>query len=200
MKPLEQFIGSKLGNIQTLGWFGFSADPPTLAHRAVVDAALGSGLVQKVVAFPAGKLRYKDFTASDWQRAEMTEFWGRSAEWDDEVILSRFDLQREVAITWVELWKKIKTLSHSIKHQFIVGSDQYQQIGSAWHRGQELLDRANFIIVPREGYSVSIVPRHHHLLTIPPIPGSSTDIRQGDLEQVDAMVKAYIIDNQLYKN
>lgn len=199
MKPLEQFIGSKLGNMQTLGWFGFSADPPTLAHRAVVDAALGSGLVQKVVAFPAGKLPYKDFSASDWQRAEMTEFWARSAEWEDEVILSRFDLQREEAITWVELWKKIKSLGRSIKHHFIVGSDQYSHIAKHWHRGQELLERANFIIVPREGYPTATVPKHHHLLSVPAIPGSSTAIRQGDLEQVDAMVKAYIIDNQLYQ-
>lgn len=199
MKPLEQFIGAKLGDTKTLGWFGFSADPPSLAHRAVIDAALGSGLIQKVVAFPAGKLSYKTFQASDWERAEMVELWGRSAEWDNEVILSRFDLQREIAITWMELWKKINTLDRSIKHFFIVGSDQYSQIADSWSRGQELLERANFIVVPREGYPISNVPRNHRLLTIPPIPGSSTKIRKGHLEEVDAMVKGYIIDNHLYQ-
>jgi len=196
---LEQFIGTKIGQAKSLGWFGFSADPPTLAHRAVIDAALGSGLVQKVVVFPAGKLPYKDFQTSDWERADMSELWRSSAQWDDEVIISRFDMSRETAIAWIDLWKKLNDLAPKNNHYFIVGSDQYTQIQDSWQRGSQLLKHANFIIVPRQHYPLRNVLRHHHPLNTPAIPGSSTAIRQGNLEQVDEMVGAYILENQLYQ-
>jgi|CXWL01.1.fsa_nt_gi nicotinic acid mononucleotide adenylyltransferase len=199
MKSLEHFIDASIGDCKGLGWFGFSADPPTLAHRAVIDAALGSGLVQKIVAFPAGKLPYKLFSASDWQRWDMTELWRRAAEWEDEVVLSRFDLLRSEAMTWIDLWRKITQLAPSVRHSLIVGSDQYGSIGKTWIDGEKLMKSAHFIIVPRAGYPINIVHEHHHLLTITPIPGASTNIRKGDMKLVDERVRGYIIDNQMYK-
>jgi nicotinate-nucleotide adenylyltransferase len=197
-KSLEKFLGTKLGQIKKLAWFGFSADPPTLAHRAVIDAVMGSGRVDKVVVFPAGKLPYKDFQATDWQRNDMTEIWTANAEFGDEVILSRFDLNREHAFTWIELWEKIQQMSSRIEHWLVIGSDQYLEIPKTWERGEELLEKANILIVPREGYPVETILDPHVLLNVKPIPGASTDVRGGNLDLLDEKVREYVLSEGLY--
>lgn len=195
---LEKFIGVNLKKCKSLGWFGLTADPPSLAHRAVVDAVLGSGLVDKVIVFPSGKLDYKSFVASDWQRAEMSELWIAAAEFADEVVLSRFDMLRDKSITWITLWKKITELAPSINHYLILGSDQYQEIPLSWNKGEELLEYANFIVVPRKGFELKKLSPNHHLLDVEPIEGSSTEFRKGDISLVDEQVKKYILENELY--
>jgi nicotinic acid mononucleotide adenylyltransferase len=197
-KALEKFIGSELGQVKTLAWFGFAADPPTIAHRAVLDATLGSGIVQKIVVFPAGKLPYKDFQATDWQRNDMTEIWKAAASFGDEVILSRFDLEREQAITWIELLEKIGQMSSIIKHWFVLGSDQYLEIPKSWDRGEELLEQANILIVPRVGHDVDPQRDNHLLLKVPAIPGSSTEVRAGDFKLLDEKVREYVVEEGLY--
>lgn len=197
-KALSRFIGSELGQVKKLAWFGFAADPPTIAHRAVLDAVLGSGMVEKVVVFPAGKLPYKMFTATDWQRNEMTEIWKAAAEFGDEVILSRFDLERDQAITWSELWEKLQQMSSNISHWLVIGSDQYLEIPKSWDRGEELLKQANFLIVPREGYPVEPQRANHVLLKVPAVPGSSTEVREGNVEFLDEKVKKYVLEEGIY--
>lgn len=200
MNSLEKFIGSPLKWIKSLAWFGLAADPPTLAHRAVVDAVMGSGLVDKVIVFAAGKLPYKDFEATEWQRSEMLEIWKAAAEFGEDVVLSRFDMLRDRAFIWYDLWKKINQLSPKIKHYLVVGSDQYLEIPKSWHKGEELLEMANIIVVPREGYELEELAYHHILLDVEPIPGSGTDIRSGDLSLLDEKVKAYILEEKLYNS
>lgn len=199
MNALSKFVGTDLSGVKSLAWFGLAADPPALAHRFVIDAVLGSGLVDKVLVFGASRLPYKDFEASEWQRSEMLEIWKAAAEFGDEVVLSRFDLLRDLAYTWYDLWKKIQQIAPKIKHYLVVGSDQYLKIPGSWDNGEELLEMANFIVVPREGHELEELAYHHVLLDIAAIPGSSTDIRTGDLSLVDERIKAYILEQNLYK-
>lgn len=196
---LEKFIGVPLKGSKRIAWFGLSADPPTLAHRIIVDAVLGSGLVEKIVVFPAGVLPYKDFTASDWQRTEMIELWKASAEFGDEVLISRFDLLRKQAITWYDLWKKLQELTPQFTHYLVVGSDQYTEIPRSWFKGRELLERASFLIIPRKGFAITTPDNARHtLLPIEPLEISSTEARKGDLSGVDEKVKGYILEHGLY--
>ncbi len=197
-KSLEIFVGRKIGLVSRLAWFGFAADPPTLAHRAVIDAVMGSGRVEKVLVFPSAKLPYKDFSATDWQRNEMTEIWAASAEFGDEVILSKFDILRDEAITWFDLWKKIQHMSSKMEHWLIVGSDQYEEIPKSWYRGAELIEDARMIVVPRVGYPLQTVAPHHLLLNIDPVAGASTEVRAGNLELLDEKVREYVIEERLY--
>lgn len=196
---LEKLIDASLNKCQSLAWFGFSSDPPTLAHRAVVDAVLGSGVVDKIIVFPAGELDYKSFQTSALQRIEMLELWWNDAEYGSEVILSHFDIQRKRAFKWSDLWQKIFRLSPKIDHYLVVGSDQYSEIIKSWDRGEALLSQAKFIIVPRIGFELDNIPEHHILLQVDPIPGSSTEVRQGHLGCVDDSVKKYIIEYNLYQ-
>jgi nicotinate-nucleotide adenylyltransferase len=195
---LEKFIGAPLDGALRIAWFGLSADPPTLAHRTIVDAVLGSGLVDKIIVFPAGKLPYKEFLASDWQRADMIELWKASADFGDEVVISRFDLMRKTAINWHELWHQLKSFSPKYTHTMVVGSDQYSEIPHRWHRGKELFEKASFLVIPRKGFDVAPERNHHLLLPIAPIVGSSTEGRKGDLSVVDEKVKAYIVEQGIY--
>lgn len=197
-KSLEKFVGSEIRQVKNLAWFGFAADPPTLAHRSVIDAVMGSGRVDKVIVFPAAKLPYKEFRATDWQRNDMTEIWAAAAEFGDEVIISRFDLLRDEAMTWFELWEKTQKMSSNINHWLIVGSDQYLEIPKSWKRGEELLEMANILIVPREGFPLETILEPHVLLDISPIPGASTEVRTGNLELLDEKVREYVLEEGLY--
>lgn len=199
-KALDHFVGTALGQVQKLGWFGFAADPPTLAHRSVVDAVLGSGRVEKMIVFPAGKLPYKDFFSSDWQRAEMTELWYSAAGFGDEVIISRFDMNRPQAMTWIDLWKTINQLAPNIEHSLIVGSEPYRDIAATWNEGEELLEKARFIVVPREGQEVKTTHPHHHILPLATLVGASTSARNGNLALVDEKVRGYIEEEELYSD
>lgn len=198
LNALETFIGGPLGTVTRLGWFGISADPPTLAHRAVVDAVLGSGLIERLIVFPTGNLPYKQFVASEWQRAEMTELWKRAAEFGDEVQISRFDLIGEKAIFWFHLWEKITGLAPHMEHFLVVGSDQYLEVGKSWYRGSELLEKGSFIVVSRKGFPVPNVVEKSFLLQVPALEGSSTAVRAGDLSRVDERVRDYILEQKLY--
>lgn len=198
MKALESFLGGPIKGVKKLGWFGISADPPTLAHRAIVDVVLGSGLVEKLVVFPTGDLPYKQFVASEWQRAEMAELWKTAAEFGDEVLISRFDLLKQKAAFWIDLWNDFRRIAPKIQHFLVVGSDQYLEVGKTWHRGKELLEQASFIVVPRKEFPVHELAEKSVLLKIPPLEGSSTQARAGDLSQVDERVRDYILEQKLY--
>lgn len=197
-KSLESFIGTPLGEVKKLAWFGFAADPPTLAHRAVVDAVLGSGRVEKIVVFPAGKLPYKSFQATDWQRNEMVEIWKAAADFGDEVVLSRFDILRDTALEWYELWKQLQQMSSKIQHYLVVGSDQYLEIPVSWTKGQDLFDQASLLVVPRSGYEVEMLRPTHQLLDVPAIPGSSTEVRMGNRSLLDEKVREYVEEERIY--
>lgn len=196
---LSSFLKQEVDTIPSMGWFGLTADPPTLAHRKMVDAALGSGLVKKIVVFPAAQLPYKSFYASDFQRLDMLVAWHDEAEYTDDVIISRFDIERDTAMLWKDLWKKIDSFRPVVKHYLIVGSDQYLEVKKTWVGGKELYDQARFLIVPREGHEViGTIPDHHVLLDVEPVEGSSTGVRSGELYDVDDKVRGYIIENELY--
>lgn len=201
LSSLEKFIGSSLLQKKRIAWFGLSADPPTLAHRMIVDAVLGSGLVDLVVVFPAGKLQYKDFEATDWQRLDMIELWRSSAEFSpQEVIVSSFDIKREKAYTWHDLYNTLSQFGGSYRHYFVVGSDQYKEIPKSWNNGEELLEEASFIVIPRDSTKTSLQYGHHYLLDVEPLPVSSTNIRKGSLEGIDEKVANYIKKEHLYSH
>lgn len=197
---LSSLLGVKVPEYRSLAWFGLAADPPTLAHRAVVDAVMGSGLVEAVVVFPAGDLPYKQFLTSDQQRLDMLELWKADAEFGKEVMISSFDIKLENAMLWFDLWKLISSLRPEVKHYLVIGTDQYTEIRKSWVKGKELWSEANLMVVPREGYELEgEMPAHHILLKVPAISGSSTEVRGGDVSGVDDRVKRYILEEGLYQ-
>ncbi|MDP2691130.1 MAG: hypothetical protein Q8O95_01845 [bacterium] len=197
---LELFIGHPIGSVRSLGWFGFAADPPTLAHRAVVDAVLGSGLVEKVIVFPSGRLDYKEFQCTDWQRAEMVELWKAAADYGDDVLVSRFDLIRDRAFYWYDLWRHLHQIAPKIEHFFVLGSKEYAEIERKWDRGVELMFNARFIVIPRSGYPLKSIQSKDYLLPLPPISGSSTQARKGERTLLDEQVRKYIVEHHLYSS
>lgn len=199
MTPLETFISAELGAGSSIGWFGLSADPPTIAHATIITEVLKSGLVQNVIVFPAGKLPYKTFLASREHRMKMTELWARSAKFPETVHVSFFDMQRKEAFTWINLLEHVTRLSPDLAHHFIIGGDQYQRMKSSWVRGEELFEKASFIIIPREGHGIDKpFSSRHHVLPISPLKSSSTQVRTGDLSMVQSEIAEYIKKHHLY--
>ncbi|MDF2378645.1 MAG: hypothetical protein P1V18_00275 [Candidatus Gracilibacteria bacterium] len=196
---LSSFLRKEIEVVPSLGWFGLASDPPTLAHRKMVDAALGSGLVKKVVVFPAADLPYKSFHATDFQRLDMLGAWKDEAEYTDDVIISHFDIMRDTAMLWKDLWKKISSFKPQVNHYLIVGSDQYLAVKKHWEGGEELYEQAQFLIIPRAGYEITEgVPEYHKLLNVEPVEGSSSGVRSGELYDVDDKVRGYILETGLY--
>ncbi len=164
-----------------VAWFGLGSDPPTLGHRHVIEEVLKSGLFNTVIVFPAGKLPYKKFRASDEERLVMLKLWKKAAKFGKKVIISDFDLRRERAFAWFDLWKIVSKLFAQLDHVFVVGSDQYRSIEKTWVRGKDLLRSAKFFVVERDRKE------------------SSTKARKGELFMVDPLVKAFILKKKLYQ-
>ncbi len=165
----------------SIAWFGLSADPPTLGHRHVVEEALKSQLFDTVIVFPAGKLPYKKFQASDEERLAMLKLWKKAAGFGKNVILSDFELKRKKANAWIDLWHMVNRLLPGVQHTLVLGSDQFRSIEKKWVKGKDLLGSATFFVVERTRKE------------------SSTKARAGQLSQVDELVKKYILRKKLYK-
>ncbi|MDP3976091.1 MAG: hypothetical protein Q8P95_04195 [bacterium] len=198
---VDEALLKKLKDTLRIGWFGFSADPPTLAHRQIIDAILNSGQVDAVVAFPAGRLAYKDFQSSDEQRKRMARLWHEQAGWNDKVLLGWFDLEERQAIRWYELWQELVAKLPGKKNLLVVGGDQYEKISKEWFRGKELIDQASILVVPRALCpDESTLPKHHRVIDHAEITGSSTDVRSGQLTGLDQAVRSFILREHLYGN
>jgi nicotinic acid mononucleotide adenylyltransferase len=185
-------------NLKNIFWFGFSADPPTLAHQKIVKAVLKLPGKKIIIVFPAGPLSYKTFGASKHHRLAMIKLWWKFAKFPKNVILAWFDFYQKEAWSWYHLWKKLGHLSPSLQHWYVVGADQYQEIGKTWDHGKRLLREARFLIISRQGYPVQHIPSHHHMLQIRPLAYSSTTIRKGSLQGRDPLTKAYILRKRVY--
>lgn len=197
MTRLDRFIGTTVDKKAfSFAWFGFSADPPTRAHRNIVKAVLK--FVDNVIVFPSGNVPYKEFVANKKDRLAMTKLWKKSAKFGSRAVISSFDLARKNAFHWIDLWKKIKSIAPEKKHYLVVGSDQYLAIEKTWEQGKQLLQSANFLVAPRKGFPVGAIPSHHQLLSMKPVSSSSSSFRQGKRAYVDSLVKSYIMKKKLY--
>src|SRR3989338_4157848 len=95
----------------TIYWFGFSADPPTLAHQRIIKALERLPKKKEIGVFPAGPLSYKKFTAPKKHREAMVKAWWKAAKFGENVHLAWFDWHSEKAWSWYRLWKKIQRLT-----------------------------------------------------------------------------------------
>jgi nicotinate-nucleotide adenylyltransferase len=84
--------------------------------------------------------------------------------------------------------------------RLLIGADQWQQFQS-WKRWDEIIELANPVVMPREGYAID----HERILPIRPLTATSTDIRTfvrdgASIEPlVDPRVATYITKHNLYR-
>lgn len=107
-------------------------------------------------------------------------------------------------------WQTVNTifetfeLSTSRPLKFLIGMDQFLNLPK-WKRADILKEKCSFIVFPRgkENHDKEIdllgqQGYNFHLLDVPLIDYSSTQVREGNLDMVTCEVKSYILKHSLY--
>lgn len=181
--------------------FGTSADPPTQAHKTILEWL--SHHYDQVAVWAADNPLKSDQTPLQ-HRIKMLELMIASLDTSKNNVFLASHLSSPRSLETVQkaeaLWGK------GVDFTFVIGSDLIAQI-PRWYASEEFLQRVHLLIVPRPGYP----PRQGDLNRLSEMGGtyevanldapqvSSTAYRQnGRSEVVAPSVKQYIQRQQLY--
>ncbi len=182
----------------SIALFGTSADPPTLAHAAIL-----TGLAARFdhVAVWASDNPFKAQQTPLHHRAQMLRLLLAGLPCG-HVSLEQ-DLSHPRA--WVTLQRAQDRWPHA-RFTLIIGSDLVPQL-PRWYRSADLLACVNLLIVPRPGYPLGAADlallhqlgARYQLADLVGLPISSSAYREGEQDDgVSAPVQAYIEQEQLY--
>ncbi len=181
---------------QVVAMFGGSFDPPHLGHQRIVEKAIKSLDIDKLLVVPA---YLNPFKTSSLANAEQRLAWCHIL-FDDipNVIVDDYEIKEG----------KSTTTAQSIKHFNIVYDVKYLIIGSdnlstltKWHNFEWLNAHIIWVIVTREKHPLETKSLREWKILVLDAPMSSTDIRAAkDLHYVDKKiqhsVKEIIKDNK----
>lgn len=133
-------------------FFGGSFDPPHLGHLAVAEAALNSGLCDRVAWVPAYAPPHKHtHLAAFSDRAAMVE---TMIAGHPRMFVSRIEeelaLSPSYTIEVLEAWRKFEGESPSL----LIGADSLRELHT-WHRATELVKKFRILSYPRGGAPVT---------------------------------------------
>ncbi len=183
---------------QTVALFGTSADPPTVAHSAIL-----SWLADHFdwVAVWASDNPFKQHQTSLQHRVAMLRLLLTE--------LHRLNVRLEPELSHPRALMTVERASQrwpQAQFTLVIGSDLVAQL-SRWYRIEVLLERVELLIVPRPGYPLrpadlaAVLARggRYSLAELMGLPVSSTAYREGEAEEgVSALVQAYIEQEHLY--
>jgi len=187
---------------------GGSFDPPHTGHVIMIKNLLASGLVDEVLISPTGVRQSKKTTASPLQRFVMTELMVNT-EFEAGIPIHVLDyrIMRNDSYPTIELLEFLEDKYTGREFYLVIGSDLIDKI-EGWHRGQELIQKGKFIVVPRTEleiqaklpYNFTVLGHEQRVVGY-----SSTKVREKiktgeDFEQLmSPTVRAYITRYALYK-
>jgi len=183
-----------------LALFGGTFDPIHNAHLTVAREAADQFQLDQVWFIPAAHPPHKPAHSSAGyeDRFRMTEL---ACKTDPRFVASRLEEGEQKSYT-IDTIERVRAKGE--EPYFIIGADAFAEITS-WHRWQDLLRLADFIVVTRPGhhYRAPEGARVHRLDTVA-LPVSSSDIRRrlaaGQIPpQLPPGVAAYIADKGLYR-
>lgn len=191
----------KTPNPNHIALFGTSADPPTQGHKTILEW-LSQHYDQ--VAVWASDNPLKSHQTPLQHRIKMLELMIASLDIPKNNVQLYHELSSPKSIKTIEKAEAI--WGHDQQFSFVIGSDLVKQI-QHWYASEELLKRVNLLVIPRPGYSVSEseltilddMGASYQVANFHAPPVSSTAYREkGKADIVDASVKHYIQDQQLY--
>ena len=202
-----------------LAIFGGSFDPPHCGHLHVIKSAVDQLALNSVLLIPACRPPHKPdrLLAPAEHRLRMCELL---AELHPAVRVDACELERSGTSYTIQTVTELRQRSHWQNAQlyFLIGSDSLRDLPT-WYRIHELLQMVNFVTIPRDLKNCALIFQdlesqvsapdlanlRRHVLNIPPLPISSTEIRQrcrrGEsiTGMVPATIHAYIEQHQLYR-
>jgi len=190
-------------DLHNIGVFGGSFDPVHLGHIRAAELAQAALNLHEVVFVPAGNQWQKQSQTAGFHRLAMLKL--ALAEKPDFRI-SEIDLNRTGPTYSFDTVSELAALRPNAKLFFLLGTDAFAGLDS-WHRADELLDLATFVVMSRPGTELKVpdVARgRFQVLDVPTLDLSSTAFREkyglglGYESQVPASVLTYIRENRLY--
>ncbi len=181
--------------------FGTSADPPTIAHKNILNYLSDN---YDLVAVYASDNPFKKHGSNLCHRRRMLELLIEDLNLTDSNIIHCPEISHRRTIYTVE--KAREKWGQNIDLTIVIGGDLAPQIFT-WYQAQKLWQGLKVLLIPREGYTIKqkVVDKiNHHSLgcsvahcQIPPF--SSTDYRTNhDQGVLTDKVKTYIEENCLY--
>lgn len=179
--------------------YGGSFNPPTLAHKAIVDLLIDSFKPDNLIIIPTG---------NSYDRKEMLDFSYRyemSRLAFPSCIISDVENHNEKYMGTLDTLNKLSDNYDDI--YFVMGADNILGI-KTWIRWEELLKNYNFIIMRRDSLDIDTFinnelkeyKNHFKIIDID-YKISSTRVRddiKNNKDLIDDKVYEYIIRNNLY--
>ena len=188
-----------------IGIYSGSFNPPGIHHKRIVERCLQR--LRFIVVVPCGSKKRKDKVyPEDFLRKQMVNLGFKNihrcyidnTNLNHGMFLSNFDLEQRYT----------QIFGERVKWWHVVGSDLTcresdgkSKIERIWKNGEYLWENSNFLVVPRDGYSLDHLPVHSEILEFAKTQGSSSKIKQ-ELPEASGILKEvrkYILDNEIYE-
>jgi nicotinate-nucleotide adenylyltransferase len=167
--------------VKRIGLFGGSFDPVHTGHLALARAAVQALGLDELHWIPAGRPWQKDRRlAGAEHRAEMVAL---AIAGEPRFTLDRSELDRDGVSYTLHTVRLLQEATPDAQWFLLIGADQYANLHT-WHGWQDLLRRVTLVVAARNGQApapdavLAHVPHHVHIVPMPPVPASSTDIRE----------------------
>jgi nicotinate-nucleotide adenylyltransferase len=160
--------------------YGGAFNPPTLAHKAILEACVSYAETQKadVWVMPSGDRLDKSIATSRERRLAYVAAMILSVEARQvtpEVVTTELD--RTVMVETYDTVKELEAEYPDRKFTFVFGADSTETMAS-WKKGEELLEELSMIVVERAGNTVNPMARHAVRLEVETPNVSSTQVRE----------------------
>lgn len=199
-----------MSQVQRIGIFGGSFDPPHVAHQALAQAAIEQLHLNKLYIVPTGQAWHKSRVLSDAKhRIAMSHLAFQDLA---QVDIEDMETKRSGPSYTVDTLSLLKSRHPDALFYVMVGEDQGTEF-TQWRQWQSILNMAQLVVVPRP---IGLQPKEkgdewHNLpsdrvlrLFMPSMDISSSALRasyaSGQLapEFVSPLVNHYIQHHQLY--
>ena len=147
-----EFYKKKVKFLMKIALFGGSFDPPHLGHASVVENALKSLDIDKLIIMPTFINPFKSGFFADEKRrfAWAQRVWGDL----ERVELCDFEIRQNRPVPSIESVLYLKELYKSSKFYLIIGADHLQSL-EKWHEFEKLSNLVEFVIAKRDNITVT---------------------------------------------
>ena len=151
------------------GVFGAACDPITIGHLVTMDIVMDRRKLDGMILVPSSDKRRdkKRALTSNEHRLNMINL---AIADNDNIQVNTIEME---AVGWetytYETMKKLEKEYPNDEIFFVMGADNLMNI-TKWHKGQELIENNQFIVMGREGYDMSdiiakdsfLIKHEHH--------------------------------------
>ena len=182
-----------------IGVFGGSFDPIHLGHTRIINEAIASLQLDKMLIVPTKHNPWKeDSVANNQQRIEMIQIALKDNP-KCEVCTLEIDRKDNEKNYTIDTIKELKNIYKNDQLYFMMGMDQASQFDK-WKNAKEISELVQLVAFDRKGYKKNDLLKQYHFKFIQAASTSesSTEFKAGHREIVDKDVYTYACQNGLY--